>query len=207
MKRFKLTSFICLIGFFYLFTSVNNLYAQDVQQAFKSSYTAENNKDYASAITSLRRVYSNTYEMNLRLGWLYYLDGKYQESISYYEKCIQQMPMSIEARLGYVQPAYALEKWNDMLNQYLAILQIDPNHSKANYQTGVAYYYRKDYPRAEKYLQKVLNMYPFDYYSLLMLGWTKFNLGKRNEAKVLFNKVLLYAPDDTSAKEGLSLIR
>ncbi|MBN8588273.1 MAG: tetratricopeptide repeat protein [Rhodothermia bacterium] len=207
MKRLNKTLLIYIFGLSVSWLFSNSLYAQDVQQAFKSSYTAENNKDYATAISALKRAYNNSYEMNLRLGWLHYLEGKYQESISYYNKCILQMPMSIEAKLGYVQPAYALEKWNDVLLQYLAILRIDPNHAKANYQAGVAYYYRKDYTRAEKYLQKVLNLYPFDYYSLLILGWTKYNLGKRNEAKVLFNKVLLYAPDDTSAKEGLGLIR
>ena len=40
-----------------------------------------------------------------------------------------------------------------------------------------------------------------------MLALTNLKLGKTREAKVLFNKALLYSPGDTSAKEGLSLIK
>jgi len=39
------------------------------------------------------------------------------------------------------------------------------------------------------------------------LAWTSFQQGKYREAKVLFNKVLMYSPDDKSALEGLSLIK
>jgi hypothetical protein len=40
-----------------------------------------------------------------------------------------------------------------------------------------------------------------------MLAWTNFKLGKTREAKILFNKALLYYPEDSSAKEGLALIK
>jgi len=51
----------------------------------------------------------------------------------------------------------------------------------------------------------VQHMYPFDYYSTLMSGWTKYFLGKKNEAKRLFNNVLIISPADQSAKDGLNL--
>jgi len=40
-----------------------------------------------------------------------------------------------------------------------------------------------------------------------MLGWTSYFLGNYPQAKVLFNKALLYSPGDASAKEGLKLIK
>jgi hypothetical protein len=40
-----------------------------------------------------------------------------------------------------------------------------------------------------------------------MFAWTNLKLGKTREAKILFNKTLLYNPDDASAKEGLGLIK
>jgi len=40
-----------------------------------------------------------------------------------------------------------------------------------------------------------------------MSGWNYYFLGKYSEAKELFNRVLLYSPSDTSAKEGLGLIK
>jgi hypothetical protein len=40
-----------------------------------------------------------------------------------------------------------------------------------------------------------------------MSAWTNYFLGNKNEAKALFNKVLLYSPNDKSALEGLGLIK
>ena len=46
-----------------------------------------------------------------------------------------------------------------------------------------------------------------DYNSLLMTAWTDYFLGNLNEAKILFNRVLLLYQTDSSALEGLSLIK
>ena len=40
-----------------------------------------------------------------------------------------------------------------------------------------------------------------------MLAWTDYYLGKKNQAKLLFNKVLMSNPDDKSATEGIKLIK
>ena len=42
---------------------------------------------------------------------------------------------------------------------------------------------------------------------MLMSAWNLYFLGKYGEAKELFQRVLLYNPQDTSAKEGLSMIK
>ena len=52
----------------------------------------------------------------------------------------------------------------------------------------------------------VVNHYPFDYDSVIMLAWTNYRLGKMREAKVLFQKALLIQPGAESALEGLSLL-
>jgi len=53
----------------------------------------------------------------------------------------------------------------------------------------------------------VVNLYPFGYDGLLMFAWTNLKAGKLREAKILFNKVLMYSPGDKSALEGLSYIK
>jgi hypothetical protein len=40
-----------------------------------------------------------------------------------------------------------------------------------------------------------------------MAGWTKYFLNKKNEAKILFNTVLIISPTDKSAQDGLDLIK
>jgi tetratricopeptide (TPR) repeat protein len=69
------------------------------------------------------------------------------------------------------------------------------------------YYSRKDYPTAQKYFERVVNLYPFDYDGNHMLGWSYLQMGKMREAKILLTKALLNRPDDGSALEGLSLIK
>ena len=51
-----------------------------------------------------------------------------------------------------------------------------------------------------------VNLYPFDYDGLVMLGWTNFQLKKIREANVLFYKALLNKPNGSSALEGIRLI-
>lgn len=185
--------------------------AQDsssLSTAFSTSYTYENKGEHSKAIESLKKVYDeSSYEMNLRLGWLNYQLGLFTESIAYYNKAISLMPLSIEARLGFVLPASSQGNWEQVITRYNEILKLDPNHYTVNYRMGMIYYGRKDYQTAFRYFERIANLYPFDYDALLMLGWTNFQLGKLREAKVLFQKALLNRPDDTSAKEGLSLIK
>lgn len=185
-------------------------YSQDyeaIQNAFNESYNYEYTGQYSKAIESLKSVYSeNSYEINLRLGWLNYMGGFFTESLAYYQKAIDLQPLSIEAKLGYVYPASALGNWEQVKTQYNEILKIDPKNTTANYRLGSIYYGNEDYTSALKYFEKVVNLYPFDYSSLLMYAWTNLRLGKTREAKVLFNKVLMNKPGDESAMDGLNAI-
>jgi tetratricopeptide (TPR) repeat protein len=99
-----------------LLTVTENGFAQDfkkTQDAFISSYALENRKEYAKAVEALKKVYdAQSYEINVRLGWLCYYAGNYPASISYYSKAIQLKPYSVEARFGYALPASALGNWN-----------------------------------------------------------------------------------------------
>lgn len=179
-----------------------------LQEAFAKSQEYEGRGNFADAISTVKKVYAeDSYETNLRLGWLTYLGGLFTESTAYYQKAIKLKPYSIEAKLGFASPASALGNWDHIVAQYNDILAIDPQNTTVNYRMGSIYYGRKDYAKAEKYLEKVINLYPFDYDTMILFAWTNFKLGKLREAQVMFNKVLLNKPKDTSALEGLSLIK
>ena len=185
------------------------LFSQDpVVTAFSKSIDLEYKGEYVKAIAPLKEVYNEkSYEMNLRLGWLYYEATQYVESAAYYQRAIALMPYSIEAKLGYANPASALGNWDLVVVQYKKILEIDPQNTVVNYRMGLIDYNNKRYPSAYKYFEKVVNLYPFGYDALLMYAWTNYQMGKSREAKVLFGKVLMISPSDASAKEGMSLIK
>ncbi len=176
--------------------------------AFRNSYLAESQKDYSTAVAALKEVYSeSSYELNLRLGWLTHLQGNYTESAAYYRKAVSLMPYGLEARFGLTYPLAKMGNGNELTRLYEQILEIDPANTVAMYHYGLLLYNQDNQIKAEKLLTKVVNLYPFDYDSVVLLGWIKLKLGKSIEAKGLFQKALLHSPDDESAKLGLSQIR
>jgi tetratricopeptide (TPR) repeat protein len=177
-----------------------------VREALKKSYDSEYQLKYQKAIEDLQGVYEPTsYELNLRIGWLNYKLGKYAESVNYYKKAIAKMPLSIEAKLGIVYPLGALEKWDLVVDNYLAIVKIDTYNATANYRLALIYYNRGDYGNSWKYLQKYINLYPFDYDGNSLAGWVKYSVGKKEEAYVFFKKALMINPYDTSFNKVLGI--
>lgn len=207
MDILKNLLFTVIIGLA-LISSIHSQDYKSVQDAFEKSYLYEYSGDYSKAIDRLKEVYSEeSYEINLRLGWLTYMAGFFTESTAYYQKAIDLKPLSIEAKFGFVYPASALGNWEQVKKQYNEILKIDDQNTQANYRMGSIFYGNEDYTTALKYFEKIVNLYPFDYDGLLMYAWTNLKLGKFREAEVLFNKVLMNKPNDKSALEGLKLIK
>jgi len=200
MKRISLL--ICLTCLSYIVHAQKD--AEQVISAFAESYKEEAAKDLDKAITALHGVYTeSSYEMSLRLGWLYYSKKEYLQSVKYYGAALKLKPKSIEAMLGMVNPEAALQNWTTVFETYKKILSADPNHAVANYRIALMYYYRKDYANAQMHLQKVLDLYPFDYDSMLLMAQTKVAAGKVSEAKAWYEKVAMYNPSDTNVRNYL----
>lgn len=174
----------------------NGVYAQTpTLDAFKKSYAAEATKDYSGAISAYTPVYSKTsYSMNLRLGWLYYLNADYLKSKTYYTIAIGLNNKSIEARTGLIYPLSAMNNWDEVMKVYKAILTIDVNNTSAHYQLAYIYFVRKKYTEAEGHLKTVLSFHPFDYDSNALLGSTYVKMGKIQEAKKHYSIALEYNP-------------
>ena len=178
-----------------------------LQAAFAKSYEAEKAGKWEVAISEIKAIYTEScYECNLRLGWLNYSATKYGESVTYYTKATKLMPKGTEALWGLVNPLVATEKWVELETVYKEIIKLDPNNSQAHYYLGTIFYYRKDYTNAKTHFDISLALYPFDYSSMLMSGWNNYFLGKTEEAKTLFQRVLMNNPKDKSALDGLKLI-
>ncbi len=203
LKRFLLLSF----AFVTFVASAQKAEYEKLKKAFEKSYQKEIDGDISAAIEELMQVYSeDSYELNLRLGWLNYSQGLFVKSKSYYQKAIDMHPFAVEPKFGLVYPEVAIGNWETVRKLYEEILKIAPNNSQALYQMGMIYYGRQEYQAALGFFEKVVNLYPFDYDGLVMLGWTNFQLKKIREANVLFYKALLNKPNGSSALEGIRLI-
>jgi len=181
-----------------LFSGV--LKSQSSDLAFSKSYLFEYESQYVKAIKALQDLNHESYEINLRLGWLFYLNKEYSKSEGFYKKAIALEPASVEGRFGLVLPLSAEGNWNAVLLVYLEILKYDPNNSIANYRIASIYYNRKDYASTVNYISKVIKLYPFDYDSNLLYGKTLIAQGKNTEAKKYIEKALEYNPQSEEAK-------
>lgn len=183
--------------------------AQDsLSQAFARSYALEKVELYLQSVNALKEMYSEkSYEMNLRIGYLYYLAGKQDESVKYYTRAHDLKPNSMQAKLGLIYPYSALKKWDIVKKLYEDLLKIDPTSSYVSYKLGLIHYERKNFEEALRLFEVVYTLYPFDYGGLLMMGWANYQLGNKAQARLFFSKTLLIAPGDKSALEGLSMAK
>lgn len=207
MEILKKTLFsVLLVAVFTLSTQAQA--QKEIEEAFSESYTAEANGEYSQAIIGLKKYYDkDSYEINIRLGWLNYLAGQYTESAGYYNRCAVLKPLSIEALLGLTYPTAAMGNWEQVIKTYQRILKIDKNNYTANLKLAQIYLSRKEYAKAEPYFTLLINQYPFTYDVVLNTAWNNYYLGKFRAAKVLFQKALWLNPGDASATEGLKNIQ
>jgi tetratricopeptide (TPR) repeat protein len=198
-----------IIVIFLLLSITVNAQKNELLAAFESSYINEQNRQPSKALENLKEVYESfetNYELNLRLGWLSYITENNNDSEKYYAKAMQLKPLALDAIYGYILPLLVEKKYNDVIRFAEKALTISQNDSRAEYYIGLANYYKKKYIEAEKHLEKAINRYPFDLDINLILGWTKFALGKKNEAKVLFQVAQRHSPNSEVVKSAIELI-
>jgi len=206
MEILKRTFFIIVFIAFVKPVAIAQVNFTNLKEAFSKSYTLEAQGDFKLAADELKAFYDeSSYETNLRLGWLNYMAGNFNESMAFYKKSIALMPYASEPKFGYTFPLSALGRWDEVIVIYQEILENSPHNTKALYYLGTIYYNRSQFDKATIYFKKIVDLYPFDFDGLLMYAWTNLQLGKKKEAKILFQKALLNKPNDASAAEGLAI--
>lgn len=178
--------------------------------AFNKSVDFEEIGNYLDAKKEIEKIYSdyaNDYLVNLRLGWLNYLDKRYDESIKYYNKSLQISNNSIESLLGLTFPYSAKNKWDEIKNIYENILDIDPLNYTARLNLAQIYLKEGDNLNSKIMLEKLIEQYPSDFSVNLYLGWTYYYLGNKSKANNLFANAIIADPTNSSAKEGFNLTK
>jgi tetratricopeptide (TPR) repeat protein len=182
------------------FTTAQN----EIVNAFSASYKFESFKQYDEAVKALKTVYEvNSYEINIRLGWLNYLKGEYTESEKHYNQALAIQGKSIEALLGITYPQVAMLNWANLTATYSKILALDPVNKTANFRLGQIFYNKKEFQKASNYLEIVCQNYPFDFDANVLMAQIKTKQGKISESKKFYKKALLYNPDSVVILKAL----
>jgi len=182
-----------------------SLFGLDIKKAYYESYNYEKMGDYKDAIKVLIPVYKkypNGYTLNLRLGWLFYLNKKYQNAIDHYKKALLTAPYSIEAKLGIMRTYLAAADYDNALKVGNVILKTDYYNYYGNYYEIVALIKTKQYDVALSLTNKMLSLYPTSVLYLVKLGEIYY-VKDKNKAKKIFEDILILDPNNIVAKEYL----
>ena len=192
MKKFIL--FLAVIVFAFSNKQIQNLYYK--------SYNYEKMGDYKDAIKVLIPLYDkypNGYTINLRLGWLFYLNKNYKNALKHYQKASLILPYSVEPKLGLMRVYLAMEDYKNALKIGNSLLREDYYNYYGNYYEMMALKGLKDYKNALNIVNKMLALYPTSVLFLNELGEIYYIEDKKDIAKQIFENVLILDPNNITA--------
>jgi tetratricopeptide (TPR) repeat protein len=124
------------------------------------------------------------------LGRLVEQEGAYQDAMAYYERCIQQQPEHVYARLQLglllVEQEQAYEK---AIQHYQVVLEVEPFMAETHVRMAEAHRAAGDLSRAKQFLDIALDINPYQEEALNALGIIQWkDEGKIDAAIATFEK-------------------
>ncbi len=205
MKRLAL--FIALLLIVTAGAVVARAAEDKVSISYQDSYKYEKAGNYLDAIRSVVPVYKaypETYTINLRLGWLFYLLGKYNDSVAYYKQAEKLAPSSLEVKNGLAMVYLAKEKWEQAEEKCTQALTIDYYNYYGNMYLISTYKGQQKYQECLAVAQKMLYILPTNTTFLNELAIAYYNLDQTEDAFRVFNSVLILDPENVKAKGYLA---
>ena len=181
------------------------LQALDIKDIYAKSYNYEKSYNYAEAIKvliPLYEKYKHGYTINLRLGWLFFLNKRYKNAIKHYKKALLAAPKSMEAYLGLLRSYLMIGDIQNAIATGSVIVKIDYYNYYGNYYLLKALKRKKEYATAAAIANKMLQLYPTSILYLEALA----NITKIKEpqkAKEIYRNILILDPNNVAAKAAL----
>jgi len=175
---------------------------------YRASYQLEAQGKYAEALAKMTQVTPSArsrYFVTVRLAWLSYLSGRYDQSATQYHAAAALEPKAVEPKIGLTLPLMAQRKWKELEKACAAVLKIDPRHGVARARLAHAHYMVGNYPDAAVVYRGLIEDYPAELDHQTGLGWAIARMGRVAEAKKIFEAVLEVSPDNPNAKQGMAL--
>jgi tetratricopeptide (TPR) repeat protein len=193
----KIISLLILFAFLFSFDM------KKIRDIYYKSYNYEKMGDYKDAIKVLIPLYGkykNGYTLNLRLGYLFFLNKQYENSIKHYLKASLILPYSIEPLLGLSKVYLYMKDYNNCIKYASIILKKDYYNFYGNYYLAKALYLNKNYKNSLQIVNKMLTLYPTNVLYLTQLGLIYEKIDK-NRAKKIFENILILDPNNIIANK------
>jgi tetratricopeptide (TPR) repeat protein len=192
----------------FLLVSISIIFASSdeyIKEQYLKSYNYEQMQRYNEAIkvlAPLYKQYPKTYILNLRIGWLYYLNKNYNSAIYYYEKASKINEYSLDSRLGLIRiylDTYSFHKAEFGAYQ---LLKIDYYNYYANLYAVKALIAQKKYSIATNMVKKMLSLYPTDIPYLEQLTII-YRITNNPYLKKLYQDIIILDPNNVLVRSAI----
>ncbi|HRY83856.1 MAG TPA: tetratricopeptide repeat protein [Candidatus Cloacimonadota bacterium] len=180
---------LMLIGSF-LFAQAPNI---------SDSYVQESRANFQSALDVMLELSSKDPAdsfYKVRIAWLQYLMGKYQEAILTYRAAIA-LQDNLDAQTGIINCLLALGQYSEAITAVDAQLIVHKQNPTLMSKAAYAAYMSKNYALAASYYQRMLSIYPWDMESRGYLVNNLYLAGNVEEARLQYQSLLKYYPQST----------
>lgn len=186
---------LILLFFCFSLLFANN---QTIQKSYLQSYNYEQIGKYQDAIKvllPLHNKYPHGYTLNLRLGWLFYLDGHYTDAIKYYKKASLIKTHTLEPLLGLIRVYLTTYSYKEAENISTEILKKDYYNYYANLYICKALIGEKKYKIAIAVINKMLTLYPTDV-SFLEELFISYKATSNKRYQDIYKSILILDPNN-----------
>jgi len=208
MKTFSLCVVLCC---FMISTSFSKeISYNDISKCYAKSYEYEKQKQYTKAIKALKPVYlnyPNTYTVNYRLGWLYYLNNNFSNSLDHLNKASAIIPQSTETIAVMIYVYKAKADWETVEMLSVQWLKKDYYNLTANYWYAISLKMEAKYSLSIKISNKILALQPTSSVFLQELGENLYLNDQIDESKSVFSNLLILYPNNATALYYLNKIQ
>lgn len=147
----------------------------------------------------------NSSFMLARRGWLAYMQGLFNESVSLYKRSLERNPKSIEARVGITLPLLAQQRWRETALYARQIIAESAWDYTAHVRLMVAEEGMKDWKGLQEHAQKFTERYPSDTSAWVYLARAHAWQGNTKEARLAYQRVLERFPKHIEATRYLAV--
>jgi len=179
----------------------------DIAGAYRRSFEYERSQAYQDAIRALAPVYEaypNGYTVNLRMGWLFYLNGNYNNAVAHYEVAESAAPFALEPKLGRLLPLLAQGRWAEAETLGYQVVSLDHYNYYGNLRLAVALRMQQKLEPAYQVSLKMVTAYPTDLLHLVEFAQITDARGDHAEAERLFGEILILDPENQAARRYLA---
>jgi len=179
---------------------------QDVKTQYFKSYDYEHMQKYEEAIkvlSPLYKKYPKGYTLNLRFGWLFYLEKRYMDSIKHYKNASLINPYALDPRLGLIRVYLDTYSYKDAEMVSYELLKIDYYNYYANLYVVQALIAQNKLAIATKIIRKMLALYPTDVVYLEQLAVIYKSTNDKYLQK-LYEDILVLDPNNVLVRSNFN---